>query len=112
DLKNSDAMALYLTQGGLGLPDRDYYFNKDERTQRIVKDYRMKHVPAMLEFINSKLMTGATAVYDLEKSLASKSRKLEDLRDPYENYNKMSVDQLNKLTPNINWKNIFAQLNI
>ncbi|MBK8352837.1 MAG: hypothetical protein IPL21_14610 [Saprospirales bacterium] len=48
----------------------------------------------------------------MEKSLATKSRKLEDLRDPYENYNKMSVADLNKLTPNINWTTLFSQLNI
>lgn len=51
-------------------------------------------------------------MFDLEKGLATKSRKLEDLRDPYANYNKMSIAQLNKLTPNINWNNVFSQLNI
>ncbi|MDB5229124.1 MAG: putative metalloendopeptidase [Bacteroidota bacterium] len=112
DMKNSDVMALYLSQGGLGLPDRDYYFNKDARTMRIVKDYKTKHLPATLEFINAKFITGGTAVYDLEKDLATKSRKLEDLRDPYANYNKMSLSQLAKLTPNINWTTIFGQLNI
>jgi putative endopeptidase len=112
DMKRSDVYALYLTQGGLGLPNRDYYFNKDARTQAIVKDYRTKHMPSMLEFINAKFMTGATNVYDLEKSLASKSRKLEDLRDPYANYNKMSVAELQKLTPVVDWKGLFEQLNI
>ena len=112
DMKNSEVNALYLSQGGLGLPNRDYYFNKDARTVKIVKDYKTKHMPNMLEFINPKYLTGATAIFDLEKRLASKSRKLEDLRDPYANYNKMSVADLNKLTPNINWNNIFEQLNI
>ncbi len=112
DMKNSEVNALYLSQGGLGLPNRDYYFNKDARTQKIVKDYKTKHVPRMLEFIDAKFLTGATAMFDLEKGLATKSRKLEDLRDPYANYNKMSVAQLNKLTPSINWNTIFAQLKI
>jgi putative endopeptidase len=66
----------------------------------------------MLSYIGSGFSSGATAVYNLEKALATKSRKLEDLRDPYENYNKMSVADLNKLTPNINWSTIFSQLNI
>jgi len=112
DMKNSEINALYLSQGGLGLPNRDYYFNKDTRTQKIVKDYKMKHLPKMLEFINAKYLTGATAVFDMEKSLATKSRKLEDLRDPYANYNKMSIAELNKLTPVINWNTVFTQLNI
>jgi putative endopeptidase len=112
DLKNSDVYALYLTQGGLGLPNRDYYFNKDARTMRIAKDYRTTHVPRMLEFVNSKYLSGGTGVYELEKALALKSRKLEDLRDPYSNYNKMSMADLKKLTPAIDWSGVFGQLNI
>jgi putative endopeptidase len=42
DMKNSDVNALYLSQGGLGLPNRDYYFNKDERTLKVAKDYKNK----------------------------------------------------------------------
>ncbi len=112
DLKNSDVNVLYLSQGGLGLPNRDYYFNKDARTVKIATDYKTKHLTKMLSFINPAYSSGAAGIYSLEKLLASKSRKLEDLRDPYENYNKMSVSQLNKLTPKINWKTLFAQLNI
>jgi putative endopeptidase len=112
DMKNSDVNALYLSQGGLGLPNRDYYFNKDERTLKVAKDYKNKHLGRMLEFINPNFTTGATGIYDLEKGLAEKSRKLEDLRDPYANYNKMSIAQLNLLTPAINWTTIFKELNI
>lgn len=112
DMKNSDVNALYLSQGGLGLPNRDYYFNKDERTAKIVKDYKTKHLGRMLEFISPNFTTGGSAVFDLEKGLAEKSRKLEDLRDPYANYNKMSVSQLNQLTPDINWTTIFNELEI
>ena len=112
DMKNSDVNALYLSQGGIGLPNRDYYFNKDARTTKIVTDYKTKHLPKMLGYINTNYASGATAVYTLEKSLASKSRKLEDLRDPYANYNKMSIADLNKLTPKINWNNVFSSLNI
>ncbi|MFN8281925.1 MAG: M13 family metallopeptidase [Chitinophagales bacterium] len=112
DMKNSEVNALYLSQGGLGLPNRDYYFNKDARTNKIVTDYKTKHLPRMLAYINPNFSSGAAGIYNLEKALATKSRKLEDLRDPYENYNKMSVAELNQLTPNINWNTIFSQLNI
>ena len=112
DMKNSEINVLYLSQGGLGLPNRDYYFNKDARTAKIVSDYKTKHLPRMLANINPNFTSGATGIFSLEKSLATKSRKLEDLRDPYENYNKMSIADLNKLTPNINWTTIFSQLQI
>ena len=112
DMKNSEVNSLYISQGGLGLPNRDYYFNKDARTVKIVTDYKTKHLVKMLGFINTNYASGAASVFTLEKSLASKSRKLEDLRDPYANYNKMSIAELNKLTPKINWNDIFLSLNI
>lgn len=112
DMKNSEVNALYLSQGGLGLPNRDYYFNTDARTIKIVTDYKTKHLSRMLSYINPAYASGASGVYSLEKALAAKSRKLEDLRDPYANYNKMSLAQLNKLTPKINWNAVFAQLKI
>ncbi|MFN8296397.1 MAG: M13 family metallopeptidase [Chitinophagales bacterium] len=112
DMKNSEVNALYISQGGLGLPNRDYYFNKDARTVKIVTDYKTKHLVKMLGFINPNYASGAATVFTLEKSLANKSRKLEDLRDPYANYNKMSIAELNKLTPKINWNDLFASLNI
>lgn len=112
DMKNSEVNALYVSQGGLGLPNRDYYFNKDARTVKIVTDYKTKHLVKMLGFINPSYASSAATVFTLEKSLASKSRKLEDLRDPYANYNKMSIAELNKLTPKINWNDLFASLNI
>jgi putative endopeptidase len=112
DMKNSEVNALYLSQGGLGLPNRDYYFNKDARTVKIVTDYKTKHLSRMLTYVNPSFTSGAAGVFSLEKALATKSRKLEDLRDPYANYNKMSIAQLNKLTPKINWNTVFTQLNI
>ena len=112
DMKNSELNALYLSQGGLGLPNRDYYFNKDARTVKIVTDYKTKHLVRMLGYLNANYASGAASVFSLEKSLASKSRKLEDLRDPYANYNKMSVADLNKLTPKINWNDLFTALSI
>lgn len=106
DAKRSDVMAYYLNQGGLGMPNRDYYFGKDERTTKIRAAY-----PAFVTKILS-LAGGsdtaaaakrAAAVIALETKLASASRKLEDLRDPYKNYNKMAVANLNSMSPKINW---------
>ena len=111
DSKKSEVMACYLYQGGLGLPNRDYYFNTDARTSSIRSQYPT-HIAKMLILAGQDEKTAkinADKIVTLETALASKSRKLEDLRDPYANYNKMELNTISsKLTPLINWKNWFA----
>jgi putative endopeptidase len=112
DDKNSDKMVLYLHQSGLGLPNRDYYFNTDTRTKNIRRAY-VRHVANTFKLLGQdSTMANANAakVMALETSLAKSSRKLEALRDPYKNYNKMTVAQLDKLTPGIDWKTWFGEL--
>jgi putative endopeptidase len=114
DAKNSEKMALYLYQAGLGLPNRDYYFNKDARTANIRKEYGT-HVAKMLGLMGEDAATAqrhSAQVVKLETALAGASRKLEALRDPYANYNKMTLAQLNQLTPGLDWKTWFAQAGI
>jgi putative endopeptidase len=105
DEKNSDQYAVYITQCNLGLPERDYYFNADSRTKTIREEY-VKHIKTMFQLIGTDEKTaGANSerILKLESALAKASRKMEDLRDPYKNYNKMSIAQINKLSPSINW---------
>jgi putative endopeptidase len=112
DDKNSDKMALYLRQSGLGLPNRDYYFNTDTRTRNIRREY-LRHVANTFKQLGQDSTTAranADKVMALETSLAKSSRKLEALRDPYANYHKMSIAQLGKLTPGIDWKTWLAQM--
>ncbi len=114
DDKNSSMMALKLEQGGLGMPNRDYYLKKDERTTKIRKAYG-KHVENMFVLLGKDSLDAqkeSVAMIKLETSLATASRKLEDLRDPYANYNKMSLRQLDVLTPSISWSNMFSRMNI
>jgi putative endopeptidase len=110
DDKISTKYALFLGQGGLGLGNRDYYFNTDEQTVKIRKEY-VKHLQAMLKLIGQN-EAGATSIMKLETDLAKASRKLEDLRDPIKNYNKMTVASLGKITSNINWNSIFPVLGV
>jgi len=113
DEKNSDKMVLHLGQDGIGLPNRDYYFNTDPHSVTIRNDYQQKHLPTlyMLSGLTPAEATLATAkTYALEKFLADSSRKLEDLRDPYHNYNKMTVAGLSKLAPAIDWKSTFEKM--
>jgi putative endopeptidase len=105
DQKNSDVIAYQLGQAGLGMPNRDYYFNTDERTVGVRKAYQV-YLNKTFQQMGSDSATAAktsAAVFALETKLATASRKLADLRDPYKNYNKLSVAELGKLTSNINW---------
>lgn len=114
DAKNSEKMALYLWQAGLGLPNRDYYFNKDKRTATIRNEYG-GHVAKMLALMGEDEATAqrhSAQIVKLETALAGSSRKLEALRDPYANYNKMAVADLNKLTPGLDWQAWLAQLEL
>jgi putative endopeptidase len=105
DDKNSEVMAYFLYQGGLGLPNRDYYFNKDERTSNIVSKYKI-HITNMLKlygYDSVKAKQRAEKIFAIETSLAKSSRKLEALRDPYANYNKMAIADLSKRYKMLPW---------
>ncbi len=111
DEMNSDRMALHFYQGGLGLPDRDYYFDTDARAKMLRTEY-VKHVGAMFELMGdapARAAAEAKTVMAIETELAGASRKLEDLRDPHKNYNAMKLDGLAKLTPTIKWKAFLEQ---
>ncbi len=105
DAKNSDMEAYVMSQGGLGMPIRDYYFNTDDNTMKVRSAYpgyiatlfKLSGVDAAAA--NEK----AKAILAFETSLAKASRKLEDLRDPYKNYNKFAISQLSTLSPGIKW---------
>ena len=114
DDKNSEMIALHLWQSGLGLPNREYYFRDDERTKNIREEYK-KHLANEFSLLGDDASAAASKsqeIYNLEEFLAKSSRKLADLRDPYANYNKMSIAELSALTPNIQWKNIFEEMGI
>ncbi len=114
DAKNSAVMAYQLNQGGLGLPEREYYFKNDSTTINIRNKY-LQYMSKMLTLcgIEAKKATiAAQNILQLEIKLATASRKIEDLRDPYKNYNKMAVSELSKLTNNINWANYLPAIGV
>jgi putative endopeptidase len=113
DDKNSEVYAYQMSQGGLGMPNRDYYFNTDARTEGVRKAYNSYLVQTFMQLGNDSgtALKNAKGVYDLETRLARSSRKLADLRDPYKNYNKMDVKALSNLSSNIDWINYFKIIN-
>jgi putative endopeptidase len=114
DDKISTKYALFFSQGGLGLGNRDYYFNVDKETVAIRREY-VKHLEAMsklignIDFVAKK---NAITIMKLETDLAKASRKLESLRDPIKNYNKMSLAKFKSVTPNIAWEKVLPELGI
>lgn len=106
DEKQSDAMAVTLWQGGLGLPNRDFYFNTDANSVKVRGGY-VKYVQRLLEMSARGREVPPDAgerVVAFETALAKASRKLADLRDPEKNYNKMPTAEVrDRLTPSIDW---------
>jgi putative endopeptidase len=114
DEKNSDRYAVHLHQGGLGLPDRDYYSDTDDRARMLRGEYRT-HVGRMFELLGddtTRASANAAIVMSLETELALASRKLAALRDPIANYHPMPTEAASRLTPSIRWREFLEQQNI
>ncbi len=106
DEKRSDVLAIHLWQGGLGLPDRDYYFNSEEGTAKARTEYvaHLRRTFIQLGADPAAAAASATQVMAFETALAQVSRKLADLRDPERNYHKMTpADLTRNYTPSIAW---------
>ncbi|HEY2344326.1 MAG TPA: M13 family metallopeptidase [Xanthomonadaceae bacterium] len=115
DEKNSDAMAVHFSQGGLGLPERDFYFNPEAGVARIREEY-VAHIARTLELLGRKpehAADDAKKVMEFETGLAKASRKLEDLRDPDKNYHPMTPDDFTaKYSPDIPWTDRMFSWNV
>ena len=103
DSRDSETMAVHLWQGGLGLPDRNFYVSLDKTVTAIRKKY-VQHIARTLALLGRDDAAAAAKVMAFETALARLSRKMEDLRDPVANYNKLTLAELNaKHTPSIDW---------
>ncbi len=114
DDKNSEVMSYKLWQGGIGLPERDYYFNTDSSTTHIRKAYS-RHIAKMLELQGQDSASAGEAalhILTMETKLAKASRKLADLRDPYANYHKTAITDLPKLSSAIDWKSFLQNIGV
>jgi len=110
DPDNSDAMIVAIGQGGLGLPDRDYYTKEDPKSKEIRARY-VEHVQKMFELIGDSPETAkqeAGTVMRIETALAKASLTMVERRDPYKVTHKMKVADLDKLAPDFNWTAYFA----
>ena len=114
DDKNSALIIYRLSQGGLGLPNREYYFKTDDRTVKIREAYKKYMALTFTQLGMSKAFADKcmTDVYELEKRLATASRKLEDLRDPYTNYNKMTINELADVCNTFYWNDYAKKIGL
>lgn len=114
DAKNSEVMSYQLWQGGIGLPSRDYFFNTDAKSIKIKTAYvpYIQSLFKLMGYEESKAFKMANAIFSFEEALAKNSRKLEALRDPYANYNKMSIAELSKKTDVLNWKQLITTIGL
>lgn len=114
DEKNSEVMTYYLSQGGIGLPEREYYFRNDSATANIRNEY-VKYISKTLTMSgedSNQAKSDAKDIMALETKLATASRTLNDLRDDYKNYNKVAISDLPKLSSSIDWTSYLGAIGV
>jgi predicted metalloendopeptidase len=112
DAKDSGRYLVQLQQGGLGLPERDYYFKDDDRSKQQRAAY-LKHVARMLELQGeapAEAAKHAATIFAFESQLAKASRTRVELRDDEKNYNKRAVKDLGAEAPEFAWREYFRAL--
>jgi putative endopeptidase len=110
DARNSTSVIGGIGQGGLGLPDRDYYTRTDSASAKLRENYRL-HVAKMLELLGDNSAVAdkeSHHVMDIEKKLANASLTRVQRRDPVANYHKMTLADLDTLMPGFNWNAFLA----
>ena len=105
DEKNSSTNIAAFAQGGIGMPDRDYYFKTDPASVAIQKAYMtyIEKIFALMGDSQKAATKKMEAVYALEKQMAQQHRTMVELRDPQSNYHKMAIADLDKQMPVFDW---------
>ncbi|EMK3757712.1 M13 family metallopeptidase [Providencia rettgeri] len=103
DAKAPDTYVLYLGQGGLGLPNRNYYLEDTPQMKDIRQSY-IAYIGTMLKLAGETgVEQKAQKIFDLEKSLATVHWSPEARRDTLKNYHAMSLDEMKKYTQGFDW---------
>ena len=114
DDMNSSMNIAQLYQGGLSLGEREYYLDGDDHTKEIRTKFE-EHVDKMFQlagFTAEEAQKAAKNVMKVETRLAEASKSAVELRDPYANYNKITVAQLKKEVPSIDWDAYFTTIGL
>ncbi len=112
DVKDSSQVIAQASQGGLGMPDRDYYFRQDDKSKQLRADYE-QHVAKIFTLTGDapdKAAAEAKTVMAIEMALAKASRTRVELRDPEKNYHLMSLSEMSTLTPDWPWQSYLREV--
>jgi endothelin-converting enzyme/putative endopeptidase len=112
DPDNSEQQIAFLDQGGIGLPDRDYYTEQDDKSKETRARY-IEHVQKVFELMGDAPETAqkkAATIMTMETELAKASLTQVERRDPYKLKNKMKLSDLSALAPNFNWDDFFKEV--
>src|SRR2546425_4481767 len=112
DAKHSSQMIAEASQGGLGLPDRDYYTKTDSASERFKQQY-LAHVARTLTLLGTgpdEAERAAQRIMTIESALATASMTRVELRDPNAIYHKLTVAELSGLAPAFAWRDYFGQI--
>ena len=113
DDRDSTVNAVDLSQGGLGLPDRDYYLKDDDAKLKAVRDAYVAHIEKMLGMAgDNNAAASAKTVLQIETALAQVQWTKVELRDPVKGYNKIEVAHLNELTPGFDFREFLKAVGV
>ena len=111
DARDSSRYTVYLSQGGLGLPDRDYYLKKDDAKMQGYRDAYLQHIEKMLTMSGDAEATkNAAAIFALETQLATNQWSRVENRNPVKTYNKFQIAKLKELSSDFDWTAYFDSL--
>ncbi len=114
DLKDNTRVIPYAMQGGLGLPNRDFYLRDDDASKKQIEAY-LEHVAKMLElsgYQTDAARESAAAIAELERRFAQSHLPREEMRDPNKSYNIQTIVAASQATPNVDWRAYFDALTL
>jgi putative endopeptidase len=112
DRKDSTQVIGFAGQGGLGMPDRDYYIKTDDKSVKLREQY-LQHVGKIFQLMGDDAAQSAAeakTVMGIETTLAQASMTRVEMRDPDATYHKMDAAQLKTLTPDFSWPAYFQEI--
>lgn len=114
DRKNTTEIIINLSQGGLGLPDRDYYISDDQRSKEIRDEY-FKHLKSVFNLLGEPedlAKNSASIIMGIETRLAKSSYTRLERRDPNKTYNKVTLQEMQLICPSFDWSGYFTSIGV